>query len=73
MPAEYQAIISSEELFDSYKSGYVEKENNRRINEYKTKNPDATAEEIAAKCCINTRRLTRGSRLYNKQNYSKKY
>jgi len=47
VPAEYQAILSSEELFDSYKSGYVEKENNRRINEYKTKNPDATAEDIA--------------------------
>ena len=39
VPAEYEAIISSEELFDSYKSGYVEQENNKRINEYKTKNP----------------------------------
>jgi hypothetical protein len=47
VPAEYQAILSSEELFDSYKSGYVEKENNRRINEYKSKNPNATAEEIS--------------------------
>jgi len=47
VPAEYQAILSSEELFDSYKSGYVEKENNRRINEYKEKNPNATAEDVA--------------------------
>ena len=47
VPAEYEAIISSEELFDSYKSGYVEQENNKRINEYKTKNPNATAEEVA--------------------------
>jgi len=47
VPAEYQAIISSEELFDSYKSSYVEQENNKRINEYKTKNPEATAEEIS--------------------------
>ncbi len=47
VPAEYEAIISSEELFNSYKNGYVEKENNKRVNEYKTKNPNATAEEIA--------------------------
>ena len=47
IPAEYQAIVSSEELFNSYKSGYVEKENQKRINEYKIKNPNATAEEIA--------------------------
>ena len=47
VPAEYRAILESEELFDSYKSGYVEKENNRRINDYKAKNPDATAEDIA--------------------------
>jgi hypothetical protein len=46
-PAEYAAIISSEELFNSYKSSYVEKENNRRLEEYKNKNADATAEEIA--------------------------
>ena len=48
VPAEYEAIISSEELFNSYKSSYVERENNKRVNEYKTKNPDATAEDIAA-------------------------
>jgi hypothetical protein len=48
VPAEYQAIISSEELFNSYKNSYVETENNRRIKEYKDKNPDATAEQIAA-------------------------
>jgi len=47
VPAEYQAIISSEELFNSYKTGYVEKENNRRVKEYKDKNPNATAEQIA--------------------------
>jgi hypothetical protein len=48
VPTEYFAIISSEELFDSYKSSYVEQENNRRINDYKAKNPNATAEDIAA-------------------------
>ena len=48
VPAEYAAIISSEELFDSYKSGYIEKENQRRVNDYKEKNPNATAEDIAA-------------------------
>jgi len=47
VPAEYEAIISSEELFNSYKSSYVERENQRRINEYKEKNPEATAEQIA--------------------------
>ena len=47
VPAEYEAIISSEELFDSYKSGYVEQENNKRINKYKNENPNATAEEVA--------------------------
>jgi len=47
VPAEYQAIISSEELFNSYKTGYVEKENNKRVQEYKDKNPNATAEQIA--------------------------
>ena len=47
VPAEYEAIISSQELFDSYKANYVERENQKRINEYKTKNPDATAQEIA--------------------------
>ena len=47
VPAEYEAIISTEELFNSYKSSYVETENNKRINDYKTKNPNATAEEIA--------------------------
>ena len=47
VPAEYEAIISSEELFNSYKASYVERENQRRINEYKEKNPDATAEQIA--------------------------
>ena len=47
VPAEYEAIISSEELFNSYKSSYIEQENQKRINEYKTKNPNATAEEIA--------------------------
>ena len=46
-PAEYAAIIGSEELFNSYKSSYVEKENNRRLEEYKNKNPNATAEEVA--------------------------
>ena len=48
VPAEYAAIISSEELFDSYKSSYVERENQKRINDYKTKNPDAEADEISA-------------------------
>ena len=47
VPPEYEAIISSEELFNSYKSSYIEQENQKRINEYKTKNPNATAEEIA--------------------------
>ena len=47
VPAEYEAIISSEELFDSYKSSYVEQENNKRINKYKNENPNATAEEVA--------------------------
>jgi len=47
VPAEYEAIISSPELFDSYKKSYVERENQRRINEYKEKNPDATVQEIA--------------------------
>jgi len=48
VPAEYAAIISSEELFDSYKSGYVKTENQKRINEYKEKNPNATAEDVSA-------------------------
>jgi hypothetical protein len=48
VPPEYAAILSNAELFDSYKNSYVEQENNRRIEEYKTKNADATAEEIAA-------------------------
>jgi len=48
VPAEYEAIISSEELFNSYKSSYVERENQKRLNEYKEKNPNATAEDIAA-------------------------
>jgi hypothetical protein len=47
VPAEYSAIISSEELFNSYKSSYIERENNKRVNDYKVKNPDATAQEIA--------------------------
>ena len=47
VPKEYEAILSSEDLFNSYKSSYVEKENNRRVNEYKIKNPNATAEDIA--------------------------
>jgi len=47
VPAEYEAIISSQELFNSYKASYVERENQRRINEYKEKNPNATAEQIA--------------------------
>ena len=47
VPAEYAAIISSEELFNSHKSGYVEKENQKRLNDYKQKNPNATAEDIA--------------------------
>ena len=47
VPAEYEAIISSEELFNSYKASYIERENQKRINEYKTKNSNATAEEIA--------------------------
>ena len=47
VPAEYQAIISSEELFNSYKASYIETENNRRVKEYKDKNANATAEEIA--------------------------
>ena len=52
VPAEYEAIISSEELFNSYKASYVEQENQKRINEYKTKNPNATAEEIAENVVI---------------------
>jgi len=48
VPAEYSAIISSEELFNSYKSSYVEAENNKRVNDYKSKNPNATPEDIAA-------------------------
>jgi len=47
VPAEYEAIISNKDLFDSYKADYVERENNRRINEYKAKNPDADAAEVA--------------------------
>jgi len=47
VPAEYAAIIGTEELFNSYKVSYVETENNKRLNDYKTKNPNATAEEIA--------------------------
>jgi len=47
VPAEYEAIISSEELFNSYKASYVERENQKRINDYKTKNPNATAEQIS--------------------------
>ena len=48
VPAEYRAILESEDIFNDYKSDYVQRENNRRINEYKTKNPNATAEDIAA-------------------------
>ena len=47
VPAEYEAIISNKELFDSYKTSYVERENQRRVNDYKEKNPDATAEDVA--------------------------
>ena len=47
VPAEYEAIISSEELFNSYKANYVERENNRRVAEYKAKNKDADAAEVA--------------------------
>ncbi len=47
VPAEYEAILSSEELFNSYKTSYVETENNKRIKEYKDKNPNATAEQVA--------------------------
>ena len=47
VPAEYSAIISSEELFNSYKSSYVESENQKRINDYKLKNPQATPEDIS--------------------------
>jgi len=48
VPAEYRAILESEDIFNDYKADYVEKENNRRVNEYKVKNPNATAEDIAA-------------------------
>ena len=48
VPAEYSAIISSEELFNSYKTSYVESENQRRINEYKKEKPNATPEDISA-------------------------
>ena len=48
VPAEYSAIISSEELFNSYKSSYIERENQRRVNEYKEKNPNADAQDISA-------------------------
>jgi len=47
VPAEYEAIISSEELFNSYKASYIERENNRRVAEYKAKNKDADAKEVA--------------------------
>ena len=52
VPPEYEAIISSEELFNSYKSSYVERENNKRVNDYKIKNPNATAEDIAEKVTL---------------------
>ena len=48
VPKEYEAILSSEDLFNTYKNGYVTTENNRRVKEYKDKNPNATAEQIAA-------------------------
>ena len=47
VPAEYEAILTSEELFNSYKSSYVEAENNKRISEYRSKNPDATEADLA--------------------------
>ena len=47
VPAEYQAILTSEEIFNSYKSSYVEAENNKRISEYRSKNPDATEADLA--------------------------
>ena len=48
VPAEYSAIVGSEDLFNTYKSSYVESENQKRITEYKSKNPNATPEDIAA-------------------------
>ena len=47
VPAEYEAILTSEEIFNSYKSSYVEVENNKRISEYRSKNPDATEADLA--------------------------
>tara|TARA_Y100000361_G_scaffold145889_1_gene155666 strand:+ start:325 stop:1419 length:1095 start_codon:yes stop_codon:yes gene_type:complete len=47
VPAEYEAILTSEELFNSYKSSYVEAENNKRISEYRSKNPNATEADLA--------------------------
>ena len=48
VPAEYSAIVGSEDLFNTYKSSYVEQENQRRINEYKKENTNATPEDISA-------------------------
>jgi len=46
VPAEYEAILTNPELFDNAKDAYVEAENNRRLKEFKDKNPNATPEEI---------------------------
>ena len=48
VPAEYAAILGNAEVFDSYKADYIETENQRREDEYKAENPDATPEEIVA-------------------------
>jgi len=49
LPQEYVAIITNEEAFAPYMTDYVKKENQRREDEYKAENPDATPEEIVAK------------------------
>jgi len=48
LPQEYVSIVTNEEALAPYMTDYVKKENQRREDEYKAANPDATPEEIVA-------------------------
>ena len=46
VPAEYQAILTNEVLFDNALDAYVSAENNKRLKKFKDDNPNATSEQI---------------------------
>jgi hypothetical protein len=46
VPIEYAAIIGDADSFDNFVEVAVEEENKRRVNEYKTQNPDTTTSDI---------------------------